>query len=325
MKQIVKKNILHYLERAFWQCLNAFLSIFETVYLAGFCDTGENHFFYPPVFIIGAPRSGTTLLYQLLVNRYKFVYFSNFTANFYKAPIFAAWLCKKSYHRTFGDKYTSHHGLIKGRRGPHEAGDFWYRWFPRGKHVYVGADVTSRSKLKKLRQEVVGMSKVTGLPAIFKNTFNAMRIAPIAEAFPEVCFIVCHRDPVDCAQSILNARIKRFGSKEIWWSLPPKEINTIERHPYWEQVVEQVFYTNKQILADRQQFGDKNFYDVHYKDLCKNTHGVLDDIERFLVARKLDLKRHDGDVPAHFSYSTGKQSSDEDYQHIIRKVRELWG
>ena len=46
-------------------------------------------YFYPkktpqklnPIFIIGAPRSGSTLLYQVLTHRYKFIYLNNFTVD----------------------------------------------------------------------------------------------------------------------------------------------------------------------------------------------------------------------------------------------------
>ena len=36
---------------------------------------------YPPVFIIGAPRCGSTLLYKVLTEQFKFSYFSNFRLN----------------------------------------------------------------------------------------------------------------------------------------------------------------------------------------------------------------------------------------------------
>jgi len=40
--------------------------------------------FYPPIFIVGAPRSGSTLLYQLLAYYYNFSYFTNYSSLFYR-------------------------------------------------------------------------------------------------------------------------------------------------------------------------------------------------------------------------------------------------
>ena len=38
----------------------------------------------PPIFIIGAPRSGSTLLYQVLINNFKLSYIPNISSIFYK-------------------------------------------------------------------------------------------------------------------------------------------------------------------------------------------------------------------------------------------------
>jgi hypothetical protein len=168
------------------------------------------------------------------------------------------------------------------------------------------------------------MAKIAKAPVLFKNTYNSMRIAPIVEALPEASFLVCHRNPVDIAQSILKGRIKRFGSKEHWWALPPKEIDRIKQHPYWEQVGEQVYYIYKQIDEDRDRFGPERFYDVHYEELCQDTHGTLVGIEQFLVSRGLHLDIR-GEVPTRFQVSTGQQINDEDYRLITKKVQELWG
>ena len=280
--------------------------------------------FYPPVFIIGPPRSATTLLCQILVDRYRFAYFTNFTAGFYETPISAFWIAAKMFPDAPLGDYTSRHGVTQGWCGPHECGNFWYRWFPRGEHVYVPPGTTPEGHLKELRREVIGMSKVAKAPVLFKNTYNSMRIAPITEAFPDACFLVCHRNPVDTAQSILKGRIKARGNEEQWWSLPPKEINEIKKHPYWEQVVEQVYYTYQQIEEDRRQFGKERFYDVDYERLCRDTYGTLSGVEQFLDRRGVNLCIRGG-VPTRFSISTGQRVSDADYERIARKVNEIWG
>jgi hypothetical protein len=324
LKPSTHKTLTKRATQLFWKGCELLLIVFERAWLLTDSKRFKNADCFPPVFIIGAPRSGTTLLYQLLVNRYKFVYFSNFTANFCRAPILATMMVRKSFWDIQTHVYTSKHGLIKGWAEPHEAGNFWYRWFPRGQYVYVAPGTTSRSVLIQIQQAVTGMGIVSGLPALYKNTYNSMRIAPVLEAFPEAYFLVCHRKPVDVAQSILKARIESSGNRENWWSLPPKEIKEIEKHPYWEQVVEQVYYTNKQITDDKKRFGARYFYDVNYKDMCCDTHEFLLGVEHFLVSKNISLIRHNNDVPTQFSFSTGQQVSDEDYQRINDRVQELW-
>ena len=41
-------------------------------------------------FVLGPPRSGTTLLYELLLTRFRFAYFSNLAHRFYRTPVAAS-------------------------------------------------------------------------------------------------------------------------------------------------------------------------------------------------------------------------------------------
>ena len=51
-----------------------------------------------PVFIIGLPRSGSTLLFQLLINNFKFSYFTNLVNVFFRCPVLILKIFKKKYH-----------------------------------------------------------------------------------------------------------------------------------------------------------------------------------------------------------------------------------
>lgn len=279
---------------------------------------------YPPVFIIGAPRSGTTLLYQLLINRYRFAYFNNITALLYLSPTVAFWLTQRLVPGKAGmADYQSKHGATAKWYGPHEAGNFWYRWFPKGMYVHVPPGAIHRTVLDELRQEMAAVAAVTRESLLLKNTYNTMRIAPLIEAFPEASFIVLRRDPFYTAQSILASRVETNKNKEVWWSVPPKEIDEINQHPYWEQVVEQVYYIYKQIDADRRCFGGEYFYDVHYEKLCQDTHQTLDGIEAFLQNRGVCVDVC-GDVPSSFPISKKRRIEDEDYRLIGEAVKRLW-
>src|SRR6056297_1412323 len=83
----------------------------------------------PPVFIMGPPRSGTTLLYQLLTQTCHFSYFSEFAASYNTFPFLATYLKKKHFGKD-NQSFKSDFGRPRGLFAPSEAGEIWNRWFP---------------------------------------------------------------------------------------------------------------------------------------------------------------------------------------------------
>ena len=72
MMAVVRRTMQPLAKATFASCEKGILSLRRS-------DDGDQ---CSPVFIIGPPRSGTTLLYQVLVARYTFGYFSNWMARF---------------------------------------------------------------------------------------------------------------------------------------------------------------------------------------------------------------------------------------------------
>jgi hypothetical protein len=237
---------------------------------------------YPPVFIIGAPRCGSTLLNKILTERYNFAFLSNFTAKLYLIPTIGSWLQKKIKIQVPKGNYDFNYGQVNGLGSPNECGEFWYRWFPRGLHVYVGKGQTEEKALRKLRAEIGSVSHTLRAPMIFKNLYNSMRIAPILEAIPEARFIVCRRNSVDCAMSILKGRILNLKKKDVWWSTPPKEVDELMKMDYAKQVAGQVHFIYKQIEVDKNVFGNDKFFEIRYEKLCEDVHGTIQTVEKFL-------------------------------------------
>jgi hypothetical protein len=159
---------------------------------------------------------------------------------------------------------------------------------------------------------------------LFKNVYNTMRVAPIMEAMPNSSFLVCLRDPVDIAQSILKGRESVHGNKAKWWALPPKEIDRLKSLPYWQQVVYQVYFIHRQIEEDRRRYGSEQFHNVNYDGLCRDTHQSLSAVRGFLTRRGITLSDR-FEVPASFPFSTGVKVAAEDYQRIQEATNEIWG
>jgi LPS sulfotransferase NodH len=274
---------------------------------------------YPPVFIIGAPRSGTTLLYKVLIEKLNLSYMSNLSAHFYPIPIVSTWLFKKLTNISYKREYEFEYGFIPGLASPSEFGEFWYQWFPRGKSVYVAPLQTPEHHLKQLRQAIGGFSYINRASVIFKNVYHSMRTAPICEAMHNARFIVCKRDYIETALSILNARKKITPDHRKWWSLPPKEIDSLVKLDYAEQIAGQIYYTYQQIDTDMNCYGKEKFLEIKYEEFCQDTHGTIKIIKYFLEKNGFRIEDK-GDIPKYFRERKTKNLRKEDREKISSAI-----
>ncbi len=83
---------------------------------------------YPNIFIFGAPRSGTTLLSQVLALCLDIGYIDNLIARFWKAPLQGIRLSKILLQDLRRTDFSSVHGVTIDLTEPHEFGYFWTRW-----------------------------------------------------------------------------------------------------------------------------------------------------------------------------------------------------
>ena len=269
----------------------------------------------PSVWIIGPPRTGTTLLYQVLAEACGFGFLSNFAASFPTAPAAATRLQRALVRRPHRPDFASAFGRTAGGWGAGEAPAFWYRWFPREPDVYVGPGRIPPARLSELRAEIAALHRVWKAPLVFKNTYNTMRVAPILEAMPEAVFLVMRRGVADAAASILKAREAELGDRTKWWALAPRDVAAIAGLPCWEQVVEQVLRIYAQVEHDRKVFGEDRFLDVSYEALCRDPAAAVAAMAEALRRRGVPCPVPDG-LPASFSGASGSIIDPEDRRRI---------
>lgn len=151
-----------------------------------------------PVFIIGAPRTGSTFLLQQMLKSFKFVYITNVMALMpnHMLKFFTAF---KKEILTYSDIKKSEFGYIKGLHSPNEAGQLFEKWFK---------DFSTEDEQKLVESTISYMSIKANAPFICKNLYNSLRLQHISRIFPSSKFIHISRDPFFTAQSILEARKK---------------------------------------------------------------------------------------------------------------------
>ena len=246
---------------------------------------------YPPIFIVGPPRSGTTLVYQTLVTVFDVGYLTNLHALLYGGAglVDAIMPRRRTYSAV---EFESTFGRVQGLEAPSEAGAFWYRWFPRGDEY---AELPPDGSLRR----VVGrMICRRGRPFVFKNVFNSIRVRALAASIPEARFIVVRRSIKWTAQSIYLARQDVMGDVSRWWSVPVPGKAELGRASPEIQVVEQACRILESLSRDAELIGRDKFYWLHYEDFCRDPRTAVSSIMKWLASSNVHIGQRQPAPPA---------------------------
>jgi hypothetical protein len=248
-----------------------------------------------PVLIVGAPRTGSTLLYQVLTQCFDFGYLGNVHCLFWGAPSWAQRLVGP-LRPPAGAGYDSRHGVTRGWFGPSECGEYWYRFFRRNPQWVSSQDV-SAGAMRRLRQSLHSLCAAFARPMLFKNMPCALRMEPLLRAVPEAVFILTRRDLVDTARSLLAVRYERTGAYDNWWSMRPKGYEALAGRPAHEQVVEQVRLIEREVERARAGTDEDRFLMVDYESLGSQPASVTDALARFFERHAVGVERRSQPPP----------------------------
>ena len=260
---------------------------------------------WPPLFILGVPRSGTTLLYQMMMTAFEFSYIPNISNRWYMCPITAAVLGLKMC-RVYKSSFSSTHGYEKGCMAPSEAGNVWNRWFPHEKregYNYTPVDWLSRSSNEEIYNLIANLEHVFRAPFITKNVKMSVRLAALKKIFPDAVFLVIKRDIKDVILSNLVMRRKRGVE---WASVMPKEIEQIRALPELEQVCSQIHFVEKNLTEDMALYPESAVYRLDYTSLCSDPALVIDNVRLFAESNNIHLTPTGAPMPANFELSKPK-------------------
>ena len=220
---------------------------------------------YPPLFIVGAPRTGTTILYQSLLTRFPLTYISNVESMLFTTPTLAhRWTHNsKDSLEDKGDKNV--YGYVKGLTGPSEAGAFMR---------YFLDDAAKRRKDFDTRLQA--MAVMSDRPVLSKNTFNTYRIDKIYEAIPDAFIIWITREHDSLHKSIMTMRKTLGGESAEWVGAGQPEADVLEGMTISDQVTYQINSITDTLNTALTK--DRPHVIVKYEDFCSDREQVLDNI-----------------------------------------------
>lgn len=258
-----------------------------------FAPPAHSRFSFPPIFIIGPPRSGSTLLIQVLTDAFQLAYLTNQHARWFGAPALAERHLAPLRDKKPSD-YKSHHGGTSLSYAPAECGAWWYRYFPRV-YPFMQPDQPGPAKMEKFRRSLLWLDRAAQLPFIYKNLYAVHRLRAIQKHVPEALFVVISRNIYDNALSILKARHSANGNFEQWWSVPVSK--NVKNSSAAVQVVSQIESVHD--IIERDLNGSSKVFHIDYDEFCRSVPETLNNFSSFLANLGIDVDRR-FDVPETF-------------------------
>jgi LPS sulfotransferase NodH len=230
------------------------------------------------LFVVGCARSGSTLMLQWLAASGVFACPTNIISRFPGDPAVGALVHRALYDldergeifpaREHCPSFRSVLGRAQGPAEPHDFGYFWKSAFTFGATQDQLTSTPTAERLQEIVADVRGMQVVFGKPFAMKALQLNWHISLLAELFPEARFLHVHRDPLDNAHSLLQARREYFGDEQAWYSFRPPEFKELQAFSPWEQCVAQVVLTERAVRQGLAALPGERVIDVAYASLC---------------------------------------------------------
>ena len=273
-KQILR-NILHLLCKYFK--FRTCLGIIEKIILLKRFESSQ-----PQLFILGLPRSGTTIVYQYIVHRLKVAYFTNGVGRYSLSPCLVTFFQNRIYGKYKSD-FKSNYGKVAGPIAPREAGGFWGRFF--GIEGYVRYRDVNTNHINKLQNTIACIQHIfADKPFVNKNVKHMLRIDALGKIFPNSFFLVVDRHLNDVALSNIRGRYKLLKDPKEWWSAKPPNYEKLKDLPVAEQVACQLIELKKKMEGDLSELSHKRIIRVKYEEFCQDPEYLTKKLENVFVS-----------------------------------------
>lgn len=238
---------------------------------------------HPLILIVGPPRSGTTLVAQVMSYFLDVAYTSNVGSVFQRSPLLAH--RRKNFWRSRSRPvFDSFYGQTERMSDTNDGFYLWNQWL--GENRYEPDTQLSEQKIRQMQACLSAWTQSAGRPLLNKNNRNALAIRLLSKHLPNARFIIINRNPAMIAQSLVVARQKVQGDKSIGWGLQSRSTGDSEDPmAYVDAVCQQVTAIQNQIEDQRQSLLPHKHIEISYEDFCRNPSTAVEN-----VAQKFDVK-----------------------------------
>lgn len=270
----------------------------------------------PVTFLSGLPRAGKTLLHQAIATSLDVGYVSNLLNKFWRAPYLGACLERDLLRDTLNSSFHSDYGNTRGMDEPGEWGWFWRHWLGLASGAH---HASSEMDLSPLLAKLAGLEKVKGKPLLFNNMYAVSSMPALHARLPDILLIDKPRDPYWVCNSIINARVARYGDVNAFFANRPRDMTDIARQA--DDAVEEVVLQVKALLREaedlRAMLGPDRVFTVDYERFLQEPCGVLEELRQFWGRHGLSVAWTGRSLPTSFEDRNKSSLIDPAYRELL--------
>jgi hypothetical protein len=170
------------------------------------------------IYIIGAPRSGTTITYQRFISNFNVKYLDNYLHLMFGVPFF------RGMSNWFAPSYKEHstHGFVSGLRGAAEGLHFWDYW------TNTRLKFKQDFRFRKGFRLYIDYMEPSKRPFITCYIPHLGHVHEILDQDPNAFVVLLHRNSEAVLKSLKKIYQEKFIPEEKWFSYQPDELPTTE-------------------------------------------------------------------------------------------------
>lgn len=210
---------------------------------------------HAPIFIIGCPRSGTSVFYEKLAQHPDLAFISRATKKVPSSELVTRLLL-----------------LARRNFQPTEAENVWGKFSHGDDHSLGRDDATPRAR-RYLHAVVRTHLAIFGKPRFLaKCPRNSVRVEFLDAIFPDAIFVHIVRDGRAVAHSIMRSRLKEEGA---YWGTRPPGWRALEGLPLIEAAALQWKLITEHALRSAQALPPERYIELRYEDFTARPVEVL--------------------------------------------------
>lgn len=276
----------------------------------------------PHVWVIGLPRSGTTLTMQLLSQHLNVGYVNNIMARFWKTPLLGAKLSQILLGENRSELYSSDYGSTSDLAGPHEFSYFWHNLFKIKDHKKVNfSKISKEIQWDKVFYVLNNVASLMPSPMIYKAMWPGYFLNNFFKMFPNSLYLVVERPILEVAASLTVAREKYYGNRQEWWSMTFDGYEKTLNFSYSDQIAIQLRKLSQIYFKPLKNLSKENVMFVKYEDICKSPYEFINSVKlKINSITKVDLKVI-GSPPEYFKCKDNKNIDDQTTKELENSLQ----